>query len=281
MSSKDRLPRFEPPSAQWCVAIILQYHTPAPTKVWSSFARDDVHPWLIEDDTLILILTKAWKIVYVGKPTLIDHSIIPGDAVYYVAKQHLSEWHGRFGSAAVMMITSLMAADLLYESEDSCVDFANFWQADNKFLFEDVDSDNKKEWSGMWQSTFILQTFGAHLNYTQGCVLVPELNSKEPQVKCALNLLASKEMTFEIKNTTSKGKKKPLWKGKASAGETKWIAVIGENESFSETLWGYDTQMFLTTINRVPTDNMKTDGMLMNTQNEDFDEEYADLLAFC
>ncbi|KAG2158763.1 uncharacterized protein EDB93DRAFT_1100386 [Suillus bovinus] len=231
---------------------------------------DDVHPWLVEDDALILILTKAWKTVYVKNLTLIDHSIVPGDAVYYVAKQHLSEWRGGFGSAAVMMITSLMAADPLYESEDNHVEFADFWLEDNKFLFGDVDSDNKKEWSGMWQSTFVLQTFAAHLNYTQGRVPVPELNSEEPvlqtalslsaaaQVKHALVLLANKEMTFEIKTTTSKGKKKPSWKGKALAAETKWIAVISENETFSEPLWGYDTQMFLTAINRVPADKMKT-----------------------
>ncbi|KAG2110724.1 hypothetical protein BD769DRAFT_1392187 [Suillus cothurnatus] len=212
----------------------------------------NVHPWLIEDDALILILTMAWKTVYAKNLTLIDHLIVPGDTVYYVAKQHLSEWRGGFGSAAVMMITSLMAADPLYESEDNRVGFADFWLEDNKFLFGDVDSDNKKEWSGMWQSTFILQTFVVHLNYTQGRILVPELNSEElvlrtalslaaAAVKCALVLLANKEMTFEIKTTTFKGKKKPSQKGKASAAETEWIAIISDNETFSEPLWGYDT----------------------------------------
>lgn len=271
----------------------------------------DVHPWLIEDDALILILTMAWKTVYAKNLTLIDHSIVPGDAVYYVAKQRLSEWRGGFGSAAIMMITSLMAADPLYKSEDNHVGFADFWLEDNKFLFGDVDSDNKKEWSGMWQSTFILQTFAVHLNYTQGHVPVPELNSEEPvlrtalslaaaAVKHALVLLANKEMTFEIKTTTFKGKKKPLRKGKASAAETEWIAIISDNKTFSEPLWGYDTRMFLTAINHVPADKMKTiieqaqqymkattragrlktDGVLADTQNEDFDEEYADLLAF-
>jgi len=56
----------------------------------------------------------------------------------------LSEWRGGFGSAAVMMITSLMAADPLYETENSRTDFAEFWLADNRFLFADIDSDNKK-----------------------------------------------------------------------------------------------------------------------------------------
>jgi hypothetical protein len=43
-------------------------------------------------------------------------------------------------------------------------------------------------------------------------------------------------MTFEIKSTTSKGKKKPLYKEKAPAAEVKWTTVIGENESFLEPL---------------------------------------------
>ncbi|KAG1906585.1 uncharacterized protein F5891DRAFT_1181999 [Suillus fuscotomentosus] len=228
---------------------------------------DNIHPWLIEDDILIFILTKTWKVVYAGKPTLVNYSIIPGGAIYYVAKRRLSEWRSGFDSAAVMMIMSLMAASPLYESEDSCIGFANFWLEDNRFLFGDVNFDDKKEWSGMWQSTFVLQTFAAHLNYTQGCVPVSELNSEElvlrtalslsaAAIKCTLNLLATKEMTFEIKST-SKGKKKPSYKGKVPATEVEWIAVIGENKSFLEPLWGYDMRMFLTAINHVPAEKMK------------------------
>ncbi|KAG2031365.1 hypothetical protein BDR03DRAFT_1016192 [Suillus americanus] len=201
--------------------------------------RDNIYPWLIKDNILILFLTKAWKVVYAGKPTLINCSITPGYAVYYV--------QSRFWSAAVMMVTSLMAVSPIYESEDSRVGFANFWLEDNRFLIGDVDSGDKREWSGTWQSTFVLQTFAAHLNYTQGHVPVLELNSEESvlqtalslaaaAVKCALNLLATREMTFKIKSTTSKGKKKPLRKGKAPAAEVEWTTVIGENESFSEPL---------------------------------------------
>jgi hypothetical protein len=47
---------------------------------------DNIHPWLIEDDALIFILTKAWKVVYAGKPSLVNCSIAPGDAVYYVVR---------------------------------------------------------------------------------------------------------------------------------------------------------------------------------------------------
>lgn len=66
----------------------------------------------------------------------------------------MSEWRGGFGSTAVMMITSLMAADPLYESEDNRVEFADFWLEDNKFLFGDVDSDNKKVCVVVWCDFF-------------------------------------------------------------------------------------------------------------------------------
>jgi len=112
-------------------------------------------------------------------------------------------------------------------------------------------------------------------------------------------------MSFEIKSIVSKGRKKPTRKGKGPAAAAAvngdlWNAVISENESFSEPLWGYDTRMFLQAINRVPADKMKAiveqaqqymkattrgggrskmDGT-EEAQEEDFDEEYADLLAF-
>ncbi|KAG2156783.1 uncharacterized protein EDB93DRAFT_1101215 [Suillus bovinus] len=102
----------------------------------------------------------------------------------------------------------------------------------------------------MWQSTFVLQTFAAHLNYTRGQVEVPALDSENDimraslalsagAVKHTLYLLSVGAMGFTITMATGKGKKKAsnLCKGKASAvnGDI-WEAVIGENESFSEPL---------------------------------------------
>lgn len=45
---------------------------------------DNVHPWLVEDDVLVPILMKAWKVVYAGRPSLADYPIIPGGAVHLV-----------------------------------------------------------------------------------------------------------------------------------------------------------------------------------------------------
>lgn len=42
----------------------------------------------------------------------------------------------------------------------------------------------------MWQSTFVLQTCAAHLNYIQGRVPVPALNSEDQLFRTALSLSA-------------------------------------------------------------------------------------------
>ncbi|KAG0700977.1 hypothetical protein DFH29DRAFT_929594 [Suillus ampliporus] len=151
----------------------------------------------------------------------------------------------------------------------------------------------------MWQSMFVLQTFAAHLNYTQGRVSVSSLQSEEQSCRTAL-ALSGAAMSFEVKSTVTKGKNKPSRKGKAPAtGGEQWTAVISENETFSEPLWGYDTSMFLQAINRIPASNMKTiieqaqQYMKSTTtrggrskmdaeeaQDEDIDEEYADIFAF-
>ena len=47
---------------------------------------DNVHPWIVEDDVLIPILTEAWNVVYADKPLLMEYNIVPGSAVYHVVR---------------------------------------------------------------------------------------------------------------------------------------------------------------------------------------------------
>ncbi|KAG1740138.1 uncharacterized protein EDB91DRAFT_1248463 [Suillus paluster] len=90
--------------------------------------------------------------------------------------------------------------------------------------------------------------------------LKPEKGTREVmKVKHALHLLSTKQMSFEVKSTIAKGKKKATQKGKASAANREqWTAVISKNKTFSEPLWGYNISMFLQAINHIPSSNMKT-----------------------
>ncbi|KAG2125894.1 hypothetical protein BD769DRAFT_1668717 [Suillus cothurnatus] len=253
---------------------------------------ENIYPWLIKDDTLIPILTMAWNIVYADNPSLKNYKIILGGAIYHVAKQHLSEWHGGFGSAAVMIITSLMASDSTYETDQEHVDFAKFWLEDNHFLFSDISSEDPEAWTGMWQSTFVLQTFAAHLNYTQGWVEVPALNSENNIMWASLALLAGAVKMCSVLSFCRSNEfyyYDGYWEGK----EEGYYLIQG----FSEPLWGYDMHMLLQAIKNVPSTAMQ--GIVQQAQQymkasscggqskgadelveEEIDEEYVNLLAF-
>ncbi|KAG1814298.1 uncharacterized protein BJ212DRAFT_1482032 [Suillus subaureus] len=294
------------------------------------------------------------NIIYADNPSLMKYQIIPGGAVYHVVKQRLSEWHKGFGSATVMIITSLIASDTTYKTDQEHTKFAKFWLKDNRFLFSDVSSDDPEAWSGMWQSMFMLQTFAAHLNYTQGWMEIPAINSEDEimraslallagVVKRALYLLSVGLMSFTITAATGKGKKKAAnttCKGKASTSNgdiwearpfsfgvslshfkdllsvavlrvkfcltsrscfrvpLKVVSFSHSPKSSPSPLWGYDTCMFMQAIKNIPSTVME--GIIQQAQQymkatphggwskgtdkpveEEIDEEYVNLLAFC
>ncbi|KAG2125413.1 hypothetical protein DEU56DRAFT_983316 [Suillus clintonianus] len=262
---------------------------------------ENTDPWFIDDDSLIKILVAAWRVVYSGNPPL-KHCI---DAVLHASKQWLNLWRVGFGSAAIVMITSIMASDppsfATYEQRS---EFANFYLEGNRFLFKNYPSDDKKEWTGMWQSPFILKILVAHLDYTRGRAPVEFLGSEEQHcrialalsaaaVKRALRLLSTGQMSFEVATTVAKGKKKAIRKSEVQAhsGDI-WKIMMSGNDSFSESLWGYDSRMFLNAINRVPQENMldivkdaeafigTATGQPEINSSQDIDEEYVDLFHF-
>ncbi|KAG2115731.1 uncharacterized protein F5147DRAFT_769150 [Suillus discolor] len=105
------------------------------------------------------------------------------------------------------------------------------------------------DWTGMWRSPFILQTFASHLNFTFGRVEVPDLNTKSISAWAAfalavtavyrtLQLIVDGNITFEVIQE-SRGKRKGM---KTNGGDI-WTPVItkGEQFAFSKPIWGYMT----------------------------------------
>lgn len=263
---------------------------------------ENVDPWFIDDRSLLTIIVKAWRVVYEGKISL-KRCI---DAVYPASKQALHRWRSGFGCAALMMITSFMVSNpASFSTYEQRSRFAKYYLYKNRFLFKNDSSKDKKEWTGMWQSRSILQTFATHLDYTRGCVPVEAPGCDEQlsrialalsavAVKRALRLLSTGEMSFEVTTAVAKGKRKVMRKSEAQAlnNDLLWKVIISNNEDFSESLWGYDSRMFLNAINRIPAENMldivKSAEPFMATATshveinsvEDMDEEYVDLLDF-
>jgi hypothetical protein len=53
---------------------VPQHGTFIPT-VAHAAGGDNIHPWIIEDEALVPILTEAWKVVYAGRPLLMSYTI--------------------------------------------------------------------------------------------------------------------------------------------------------------------------------------------------------------
>ncbi|KIK34769.1 hypothetical protein CY34DRAFT_17484 [Suillus luteus UH-Slu-Lm8-n1] len=199
------------------------------------------------------VLKLIWDAVYKGK---VPASIESDGPVHFVASQRMTKWWGGIASVSIGMITSLVASDKAYSTEDGCSQLGKFWLEDNCFLFANISADDKQDFTRMWKSPFILQTFAAHLHYILGAIEIPTLdgdNSQHPgaalalaavAVKHAFMLLAENSITFEIIESFGKGKKK------ANSQENQWKASV--REAFSKERWGHDTDRLLKATKHIP-----------------------------
>ena len=48
----------------------------------------------------------------------------------------------------------------------------------NRFLFAQNKGDKNKDWTGMWRSALVLQTFAVHFNFILGRTKVPMLEEE-------------------------------------------------------------------------------------------------------
>jgi hypothetical protein len=115
------------------------------------------------------------------------------------------EWCGGFSIAACSILTTFFAQDADFSDTAAHKDFSRAMLKHNQFIFRDnsglipkVSTHNyyyetisivcSKDWTGMWRSPFILQTFALHLNFTFGHVEVPDLNTKSISAQAAFAL---------------------------------------------------------------------------------------------
>ncbi|KAG1817432.1 hypothetical protein EV424DRAFT_1347903 [Suillus variegatus] len=156
-----------------------------------------------------------------------------------------------------------------------------------------IDAVCPAEWTGMWQSRSILQTFAAHLDYTRGCVPIEAPGCDEQlsrialalsaaAAKRALHLLSTGEMSFEVTTAVAKGKRKVTRKSEAQAlnNDLLWKVIMRNNEDFSESLWGYDSQNMLDIVKSAERFMATATDHIEINSVEDMDEEYVDLLDF-
>ncbi|KAG2032242.1 hypothetical protein BDR03DRAFT_1025719 [Suillus americanus] len=195
------------------------------------WAGGEVEPWGPEDEDLRDAMQEIWNYIYRGK---IQHEISRSGAVLKVAKQRLMEWHG---------------GTLIDLDPAAREDFSRAMLKHNRFIFRDNSGLVPKDWTGMWRSPFVLQTFTSHLNFTFGRVEVPNLDTESISARAAfalaitavyrtLQLIIDGNLTFEVVQG-SRGKRK----GAKTDGGDIWTPIItkGEQFAFSKPIWGHMT----------------------------------------
>ncbi|KAG2132523.1 uncharacterized protein EDB93DRAFT_1056147, partial [Suillus bovinus] len=149
------------------------------------WAGGEVEPWGPEDEDLRDAMQEIWNYIYRGK---IRHEISRSGAVLKVAKQRLMEWRGGFSIAACSILTAFFAQDTDFLDPAAREDFSRAMLKHNRFIFRDNSGLVPKDWTGMWRSPFVLQTFTSHLNFTFGRVEVPDLDTESISVRAAFAL---------------------------------------------------------------------------------------------
>ncbi|KAH7904763.1 hypothetical protein BJ138DRAFT_994608, partial [Hygrophoropsis aurantiaca] len=146
------------------------------------------NPWGAKDTREVKVLQFLWDHIYGGSiPTVVK---IDGP-IHYISNQRTIKWCSGITSASISMITSLVASNPQYHTANRLCEFAKFWLKDKHFLFKDVSAEDKRDYTGMWQSPFILQVFAAHLNHIQGAVdAVPAMENHNFTPRAALALSA-------------------------------------------------------------------------------------------
>ncbi|KIK79842.1 hypothetical protein PAXRUDRAFT_16109 [Paxillus rubicundulus Ve08.2h10] len=234
----------------------------------------------------------------------IPHTIIIGGPVYQVAKQHLNEWHGGFAVAALMVITTFFSHDPDFHDTEQHAEFTAAMVKKNQFLFMHNPGVDRKGWTGMWWSPFILQSFTSHSQFTKGHIKVPELGSKQTSAQTAfalasaavyhtLTLVANKNITFK---SIVAGKSQKC-SGVVTDGDSAvWELSIpkGTQYEFNEAMWSAKTRVFLEPIMALSDNNfamivdeaqafVKGGKGAMNSaasDDEDEDEDIQDLFTF-
>ncbi|KAG1750560.1 uncharacterized protein EDB91DRAFT_1078580 [Suillus paluster] len=187
----------------------------------------------------------TWRRVFI--PTVAHWAdLVP---VLKVAKQRLMEWRGGFGIAACSILTAFFAQDADFLDPAAREDFSRAMLKHNQFIFRDNSGLVPKDWTGMWRSPFVLQTFTSHLNFTFGRVEVPNLDTESISARAAfalavtavyrtLQLIIDGNLTFEVVQE-SRGKHK----GAKTDGGDIWTPIImkGEQFAFSKPIWGHMT----------------------------------------
>ncbi|KAN0074470.1 hypothetical protein V8E55_011882 [Tylopilus felleus] len=245
------------------------------------------NPWAINTNKFVSILQEIWNVIYEEK---IEHTVTSNGAVFHMAKQNLNNWRAGFASAAIVAITAFFAEDPDFLDPAVRTAFATDMIKKNRFFFVQNRGDKSRDWTGMWRSALVLQTFAAHFNFIQGRTKVPTLEKELHGPRGALALACAAVLQVlryiadgNISFTQEQTKHSVVW----SASVEK-----GSQFEFNETIWGDKTCNYLGPIKALSDENLslivedtkkyiKGTATVSSMDSVEDNSDYGDLFEFC
>ncbi|KZT03382.1 uncharacterized protein LAESUDRAFT_716212 [Laetiporus sulphureus 93-53] len=153
------------------------------------YAGTLVNPWIIKDEDFIHALQMIWNAIY-GKAA--SYTVVCNDHVFKLATQRLSEWRSGFGQTALRLLDTFFADDKenLYNTIEDRRDFAEYMLSKLRFTYEHAEGNNKAEWTGLYQSVFILRLLAYHYTHMKDAIDVPGLTGMRRHEDCPIGAIA-------------------------------------------------------------------------------------------
>ncbi|KAG2337210.1 hypothetical protein BDR05DRAFT_1005226 [Suillus weaverae] len=226
----------------WCRVFVSTY---------MQYVATLANPWEVLPKLACQKMQVIWDTIFPSIPCTVTSM-----SIMYII--HIADSYCSFiGSAAIAIIIAyLESQDKLKDSDDNCVEFANYALDKLWFLYKKANGDDKSKFHGLYQGAFVVQMFGAHFTAINGARKVPGLDKPGENlnpagvlalscaaVEQALTLVSTHTLTISMV-LAAKGKSIPLPKtlnhstGKVSNRQTgfnnKFQTVITSAKEFSK-----------------------------------------------
>ncbi|KAG2337302.1 hypothetical protein BDR05DRAFT_895479, partial [Suillus weaverae] len=249
--SNDDLPKGIDPKI-WCHVFISTY---------IQYVATLANPWEVPAKLACEKMQVIWDAIFPH----IGHTVTSLSSVYYIVSalnftntQVADSYHSNIGSTAVAIVIAYFESqDSLRDSDDNRAEFAVFALSNLRFLYKKANGDDKSKFRGLYQGTFVVQTFGAHFTMTRGAQKIPGVDKPGvlanpagglalscAAVERALTLWSTRTLTIKMvqatKNKTSISLLKMMNQstGKVSCQQT----------GFNNISWGTSTRAYVKAI---------------------------------
>ncbi|KAI0245056.1 hypothetical protein BJV78DRAFT_1289384 [Lactifluus subvellereus] len=214
-----------------------------------------LNPWDIPAKLACKKMQLIWDTVFPD----IEYEVTSTSTVYHIAIQHVMDsWRSSIGMAGIVILTAYFNSQAdLKVSNENCVAFSTYALDKLRFLYHNVEGDDKQKFHGLYQGALVVQTFATHFGASVGACKISRLNASGEaileacgalvlscaSVQQALTLVATGTLTIKIIHA-AKGKNVMLPRTlNYSTGK-----VSNQQTGFNDITWGETTCKYAKSI---------------------------------